>query len=246
MARSRSVGAKMWAAVLSELAEVSVLVEWETVTWRVRWVDGPTRAQLLNRATALDGYGIGAPLPVAQMRLARRTSSVATAVGWLAHGSLGGAAAQYDVDLWCADTAYPQRRAGAELLAVAVVLAAVSRGDSGVLAALMTSARPLLEPAPLTGPVINELPGRVVSFSWPGRSGPPSHLLQPTEAPAAAGPEETQEPAPATARVCARCGDLLPARAATVGGRPARYCSDRCRVAAHRARLGPSATPAVT
>ncbi len=85
----------MWAAVLSELAEVPVLVEWETVTWRVRWVDGPTRVQLLDRATALDGYGIGAPLPVAQMRFARRSSSAATvataatAVGWLAHGKRG-------------------------------------------------------------------------------------------------------------------------------------------------------------
>jgi len=93
----------MWAAVLSELAEVPVLVEWETVTWRVRWVDGPTRVQLLDRATALDGYGIGAPLPVAQMRFARRSSSAATAVGWLAHGSVGGTAAEYAVDLWCAD-----------------------------------------------------------------------------------------------------------------------------------------------
>jgi hypothetical protein len=166
----------MWAAVLSELAEVPVLVEWETVTWRVRWVDGPTRVQLLDRATALDGYGIGAPLPVAQMRFARRSSSAATAVGWLAHGSVGGTAAEYAVDLWCADTAYPQLRAGPELLAAAVVLAAVSRGDSGVLAALMTSARPPLEPAALTGPVIDELPGRVVSFAWPGRGGPPLHL----------------------------------------------------------------------
>lgn len=68
--------------------------------------------------------------------------------------------AEYDVDRWCADTAYPQQRAGAELLAAAVVLAAVSRGDSAVLAALMTSAWPPLAPAALPGPVMNELPGR--------------------------------------------------------------------------------------
>ena len=50
-------------------------------------------------------------------------------MGWLVHGSQGGsAAAEYDVDQWCTDTAYPQRRAGAELLAAAAVLAAVSRG----------------------------------------------------------------------------------------------------------------------
>lgn len=108
----------------------------------------PMRFSCWIGRTALDGYGIGAPLPVAQMRLARRSSSVATAVGWLAHGSLGGTAAEYAVDLWCADTAHPQLRAGGELLAAAVVLAAVSRGDSGVLAALMISARPPLDRPP--------------------------------------------------------------------------------------------------
>jgi len=189
--------------------------------------------------TALDGYGIGAPLPVAQMRLARRSSSAATAVGWLAHGSLGGTAAEYAVDLWCADTAYPQLRAGGELLAAAVVLAAVSRGDSGVLAALMISARPPLEPAALTGPVIDELPDRVVSFAWPGRGGPPLHLLQPAETPAV--PTHTL-----IGEVCGRCGDQLPLRSGNSGGRPAQYCSDRCCVAAHRERTGASALSTVT
>jgi len=101
-----------------------------------------------------------APLSVVQMRFSRRMPTVATAVGWLADGSQSGMAADYDVDLWCADTAYPQRRAGAELLAAAMVLAAVSRGDSAVLVALMTSAWPPLEPAALPGPVIDELLGR--------------------------------------------------------------------------------------
>jgi len=248
LARSRSVGASRWTTVLSELAGVPVVVEWESPSWRVRWVDGPTRVQLLDRATALDRYGIGAPLSVAQMRFSRRVSTVATAVGWLAHGSQGGMAAEYDVDLWCADTAYPQQQAGPELLAAAVVLAAVSQGDTAVLAALMTSAWPPLEPAALPGPVTDELPGRVVSFAWPGRGGPPAHLLQPAETPAAPEPAAalTQPPAPTTVGACGRCGDPLPARSAARGGRPAQYCSDRCRVAAHRARIGQSATSAVT
>jgi hypothetical protein len=234
--------------MLSELAAVAVVVEWESPSWRVRWVDGPTRDQLLDRATALGGYGIGSPLRVSQMRFSRRVSAVATAVGWLAHGSLGGPAAVYDVDLWCADTAYPQRRAGSELLAAAVALASVSRGDAAALAALMMSAWPPLAPAALPGPVIKELPGRVGSFSWPGRGGPPSHLLQPPETSAVVGLAESvaQETAKASGGVCARCGEQLPARSANRGGRPARYCSDRCRVAAHRARTRQSATPTVT
>lgn len=197
--------------MLSELAGVQVVVEWESPSWRVRWVDGPTRVQLLDRATARDGYGIGAPLRVAQMRFSRRVSAVATAVGWLAHGSQGGMAAEYDVDLWCANTAYPQRRAGAELLATAVVLAAVSRGDSAVLTALMTSAWPLLAPAALPGAVVEELPGRVISFVWPGRNGPPMHLLRPAETPVAPEPAVAlaQEPTPSAMGVCARCGDAL-------------------------------------
>ena len=250
--RSRSVGAARWATVLSELAAAPVVVEWESPSWRVRWVDGPTRAQLLDRATALGGYGIGAPLGVAQMRFARRISVVATAVGWLAHGSQGGPA-EYDVDLWCADTAYIQQLAGPEVLAAAVVSAAVSRGDSAALASLMTSAWPPLPPVHLPGPVTSELPGRVVSFAWPGRGGPPPHLLQPTDAPAA--PELLAAAATAihsatsslpTGAVCRRCGCPLPTRSGTRGGRPAQYCSDRCRVAAHRARTKQSNPRSVT
>lgn len=130
----------------------------------------------------------------------------------------------------------------------AVVLAAVSRGDSAALAALMISAWPPLAPAALTGPVTDELPGRVVSFAWPGRGGPPMHLLQPAETPAA--PESatalTQPAAPTNVGACARCGDPLPARSAARGGRPAQYCSDRCRVAAHRARTVQSTISIVT
>jgi hypothetical protein len=39
----RSDGAKAWARVLSELAQVRVSVEWERPTWLVSWQDGPTR-----------------------------------------------------------------------------------------------------------------------------------------------------------------------------------------------------------
>jgi hypothetical protein len=40
----RADGAKVWARVLSELAGVPVMVEWERPAWRVRWSDGPTSA----------------------------------------------------------------------------------------------------------------------------------------------------------------------------------------------------------
>ena len=234
--------------MLSELAEVLVVVEWESPSWRVRWVDGPTRNQLLNRANALGAYGIGAPLRVAQLQFSRRVSAVATAVGWLVHGSQGSAAAEYDVDLWCADTPYPLRRAGGALSAAAEVLAAVSRGDASAMAALMASAWPPLAPTALEGPPVQDLPGRVVSFAWPGRGGPPAHLLQPPEAPVRADLSRAQGPArvPSAGRVCVRCGDPLPERPAARGGRPAQYCSDRCRVAAHRARHGQPEIPTVT
>lgn len=247
MARSPVGGGQSAGDGVVRLAGVAMAVEWESPSWRVRWVDGPTRAQLLDRATALDGTEL-VPLKVAQMRFSRRVSAVAAAVGWLARGSQGGAATEYDADLWCADTAYPQQRAGADLLAAAVVLAAVSRGDSAVLARLMTSAWPPLAPAALPEPVVDELPGRVVSFAWPGRNGPPMHLLQPAQTPTAPKPAAplAQEQAPPAAGVCTRCGDRLPARSAAHGGRPAQYCSDRCRVAAHRARTGQLTTPAVT
>ncbi len=248
MARSRSVGAGRWATVLSELAQVPVVVEWDSPSWRVRWVDGPTRVQLLDRANALGVYGIGAPLQVTQMRFYRRVSAVATAVGWLVRGSQGSAAAEYDVDLWCEDTPYPHRRAGAELSAAAEVLAAVSRGDASAMAALMTAAWPPLAPTALEGPAVEGLPGRVVSFAWPGRNGPPAHLLQPTDALVRAEParDQGQETVPSAGGVCVRCGDRLPERPAARGGRPAQYCSDRCRVAAHRARHGQSEMPTVT
>jgi len=55
----RSDGARTWSRVLSELAQVSVLVEWERPTWRVSWQDGPSREALMRRASALGEYRVG-------------------------------------------------------------------------------------------------------------------------------------------------------------------------------------------
>ena len=83
----RSDGAKAWSRVLSELAQVRVSVEWERPTWRVSWQDGPTREALMDRAAALGGYRVGAPLPSEDLRFARRDSGMAVALAWLARGS---------------------------------------------------------------------------------------------------------------------------------------------------------------
>ena len=55
----RSDGARTWSRVLSELAQVSVLVEWERPTWRVSWQDVPSREALMRRASALGEYRLG-------------------------------------------------------------------------------------------------------------------------------------------------------------------------------------------
>lgn len=249
MGRSRSAGAAVWATVLSELAGVVVSMEWESGSWHARWVDGPSRALLLDRATALGGYGVGAPLLVNRIGFARRVSPVATAAGWLVHGGRAtdaeerqGLTAGHAVEHWCDDTNYPLQQVGADLLAAARLLAAVSHQDPATMAALMTAAWPPVPPAEATGRVIDVLPGRVVSFRWPGRGGPPRHLLEPTTTVAApAGPDRPLRTPAMTAptavvAVCRQCGDVLPARPGGRGGRPAEYCSDRCRVAAYRKR----------
>lgn len=245
MARSRSAAAKVWATVLSELAGVPVLLEWDSPWWCVRWVDGPTWLLLSERAAALSGFGVGFPLAAAQLRFSRRLSPLAVAVGWLVHGSRPtageqeqGMTAQYAVEQWCTDTSYPQQRAGDAVVSAARVLAAVSRGDAAVMAALITAAVPPIEPAVLTGGFTGGLPGRVVSYRGPGRGGPPQHLLQPPDrAPVTGQPATAGPAAPAvTSTVCQRCGAALPSRSGGRGGRPAQYCSDRCRVAAHRSR----------
>ncbi len=230
MARSRSAAAKVWATVLSELAGVPVVVEWESPSWRVRWVDGPTRALLSERAAALSGYGVGSPLAAEQLMFSRRVSPVAAAVGWLFHGSRAteveqrqGMTAEYAVQQWSTDTSYPQQRAGDAVVAAARVLAAVSRGDAAMMTALMTSALPPVDTSISIGRVIGGLPGTVVSYRWPGRGGPPPHLLQPPEeAPATHQPTGLDEAAsvmspPVPHPACRRCGTPLPGRPAARG-----------------------------
>lgn len=251
MTGRRSVAAATWATVLSELALVPVTVQWEAPSWRVRWVDGPTLTQLLSRAVALDSYGVGAPLTVPQLRFSRSVSSQAVAVGWLVHGSKvteveqqRGMTAWHGVEGWCEDTGYPQRRAGAQVTAAATMLCAVARGDTATIAALVTRANPPIEPSAPTGAVTAELPGRVASYRWPGRGGPPGHLLGPAEP--SAPPDLPQQPVPPAhpdqqGKLCSWCGGPLPAKPRRRGGRPAQFCSDRCRVAAHRHRHIPRA-----
>src|SRR6476619_2444505 len=82
-AMARSDGARQWAIVLSELADVRVVVEWERPSWRVRWTDGPTRLVLMDRAAALSQYGVGTPLHARDMLFFRSSSGLARALAWL-------------------------------------------------------------------------------------------------------------------------------------------------------------------
>jgi hypothetical protein len=220
----RSDGAKRWARVLSELAQVEVTVEWERPAWRVYWQDGPTREVLMARAAALGGYRVGAPLPFEQLRFIRSNSVTAIALGWLAHGSPdipSPSPPVGEVEAWCEDTGYPGTRFDERALAAADLLGRLGRGDITEMGQLLAHAYPPVPPQPSAeqGP---ELRGSVTSFRWPS-GGPPADLLGPT-----ATPNTT---APAT---CALCGKPLePTRGR---GRPARYCSGSCRTAAHRAR----------
>lgn len=225
---SKADGAKIWARVLSELAQVTVTVEWERPAWRVRWRDGPTRQALMDRAIALGEYRVAAQLPAADLRFARTDSSLALALGWLAHGSPArvsdGLAA---VEAFCEDTGYPQTRFDDRARGAADLLVQLSSGDAAEMGALLARANPPVEPQQ---PIIEpgpELRGQVLSYRWPS-GGPPEALLGPT----AASAEALSLPAPA----CQRCGKPLPA-ATSRRGRPAKYCSGACRTAAHRAAV---------
>jgi len=225
----RSDGAKAWSRVLSELAQVRVSVEWERPTWRVSWQDGPTREALMDRAAALGGYRVGAPLPSEDLRFARRDSGMAVALAWLARGSpespAAARAATPEVEAFCADTGYPQTRFDAGTVAAAELLRRVSRGDIAEMGLLLAQAVPAVPPSGgvLPGP---ELIGRVVSSRWPV-GGPPEELLG----------SSGGRPAPGSGTVrpkaCQRCGKPLNTDASR-GGRPAKYCSGACRTAAHR------------
>ena len=84
----RSDGAKAWSTVLSELAQVWVSVgSGSGRRGGVSWQDGPTREALMDRAAALGGYRVGAPLPFADLRFAHSNSAAAVALAWLERGS---------------------------------------------------------------------------------------------------------------------------------------------------------------
>jgi hypothetical protein len=221
-------GAKTWARVLSELAQVTVTVEWERPAWRVRWRDGPTRQALMDRAIALGEYRVAAQLPASDLRFARTDSSLALALGWLAQGSPQSPARVSDglaaVEAFCEDTGYPQTRFDDRVRGAADLLVQLSAGDAAEMGALLARANPPVEPQQPTIEPGPELRGQVVSYRWPS-GGPPEALLGPSAAAATPPPQ----PAP----TCQRCGKPLPA--AGRRGRPAKYCSGACRTAAHRA-----------
>ncbi len=196
----------------SELAQVEVSVEWARPAWRVCWQDGPTREALLTRAAALGTYRVGAPLSAEALRFIRTNSAQAIALGWLAIGVTD----QAQIEAWCEDTGYPEQRFDGSTLAAADLLARLGRGDTAEMGALLEQASPPVRPPAQLDPV-PELTGRVTSIRWPA-GGPPESLLGPQT------PADTQP-------TCQRCGKpLAPARR----GRPARFCSGACRVAAHR------------
>jgi hypothetical protein len=224
MAVSRSDGAREWTTVLSELAGVPVTVEWDRPAWRVRWVDGPTRAALMDRAIALDRYRVGAPLPARDLRFVRSSSAVAIALAWLALADepvLAGAVGR--IEQIAEDTGYPQQRVDAASVAAATLLSRLAGGQSATMGRLLTAADPPV-PAPTPARPMPAIAGRVCSIRWPA-GGPPGSLL---------GPGESSSACIDRARTCAHCGTVLPANRGSAG-RPRRYCSGACRVAAHRA-----------
>ena len=228
----RSDDAKIWARVLSELAQVDVTVEWERPSWRVRWRDGPNRQVLMDRAAALSTYRVAAALPFEQLRFARRDSSLAIALGWLAWGSPESAArarvAIAEVEAFCAATGYPQTRFDDRALGAADLLSRVGNGDISEMGVLLTRANPAVAPQPPSVEPGPDLRGAVTSYSWPS-GGPPADLLGPSDRPSA----ETAN-GQRVALTCQHCGRPMGADGPR-RGRPAKFCSGACRTAAHRA-----------
>lgn len=226
----RSDGARQWAIVLSELAGVRVVVEWERPAWRVRWVDGPTRPVLMDRAAALTRYRVGAPLTSQDMRFARSSSGLARALAWLTLDDQAGRAGAVDrVEQLIEDTGYPQDRADEAGLASAELLNRLAGGSSVDMGRLLAAASPPVPPRPLRRPV-PALAGEVVSYRWPV-GGPPAELLGGSPPTGHVAPSDGS--VPEGHRLCVRCGAPLPATRGR--GRPARFCGGACRVAAHRA-----------
>jgi hypothetical protein len=212
-------------AVLSELADTPVTVEWERPAWRVRWVDGPTRSVLMDRAVALGRYRVGAPLPAPDLLFSRRSSPLALALAWLRVGDRAGRGDAFGlVEQFAEDTGYPLDRFDAPGLAAAELLARLAAGESRLMGELLAQAYPAVPPhRPVR--TMPDLKGRVVSIRWPV-GGPPAELLGPTEPTTTAGSGDLD-------RRCEYCGAALPPQRR---GRSRLYCSDAHRVAAHRAR----------
>jgi hypothetical protein len=223
---ARSDGARQWATVLSELAGVPVALQWERPAWRVRWVDGPTRTALVDRATALGRYRVGAPLPAEELHFSRSSSAMALALAWLAVTDQAGRPDAVGlVEQFAEDTGYPQHRADPAALTAADLLSRLAGGQSPVMGRLLAQADPAVPPHPQTR-AVPDLAGRVASVRWP-TGGPPNHLLGPTE------PDQDVH-SDAGERTCAYCGTVLPPRHGR--GPAARYCSGAHRLAAHRDR----------
>jgi hypothetical protein len=227
----RPDGAKIWARVLSELAQVPVVVEWERPAWRVRWQDGPTLRVLRDRAAALGGFRVAAALPFDQLRFARSDSRLAVGLGWLRQGSPASPAAARgsvaDVEAFCAETGYPELRFEYGVLAAADLLSRLGQGDITEMGVLLARAHPPVSPQPLLASSVPDLPGRVESYRWPS-GGPPAELLGPADPPLTAHAESLN------AEACHYCGRPL-APSNPRRGRPAKFCSGACRTAAHRA-----------
>jgi hypothetical protein len=228
----RPEGAKVWARVLTELAQVTVTVEWERPAWRVRWRDGPTRQVVMDRAAALSRYRVAAALPSEQLRFTRTDSPLAIALGWLAWGSPESTArsreAVPDIEAFCADIGYPQTRFDDRTLGAADLLSRVGHGDIYEMGELLAQANPPVAARPLSVEPGPDLPGAVISYRWPS-GGPPADLLGLADR-SSPGVSSTEQ----AAVTCRHCGRPLgtdgPRR-----GRPAKYCSGACRTAAHRA-----------
>ena len=226
-------GAKVWARVLSDLAQVPVAVEWDAPVWVVSWTDGPTRAVVMRRVEDLAGHGVGRPLRPGRMRYQRLDSPVAVALAWLRTvrpaDRSGVSAVWGEVEALCEDTGYPQDRADPATLTAAATLAALAQGDRAAMGVLLTQASPpiALAPPSLTGPALT---GRVRSYAWPDRRIPEELL----------GPDP--RPVVMIGGECAQCGAALPVRTSKIG-RPGRYCSPRCRTAAYRRKLNNVTTP---
>jgi hypothetical protein len=184
----------------------------------------------MERAAALGEYRVGAPLAFEQLRFIRGNSASVVALGWLTRGS--GAAdtdlseVAYAVEAWCEDTGYPESLFDERVLAAADLLRRVGRGDTAEMGTLMARAVPPVQPLTVAGSG-PELTGRVTSLRWPA-GGPPADLLGPS------GKDPKKGDSELAAVSCEWCGKTIPG-AGSRRGRPARYCSGRCRVAAHRA-----------